>query len=69
MKNGKLKLIPTLKDLNHDSRSNKWRLQGKCQGCGHKLTDKLSIARGYGRGCFQRKVKVAVVLQFIPEEK
>lgn len=37
----------------------------RCKRCGAKLTDPISIARGYGRECVQKDLPVMIVLDII----
>ncbi len=42
-------------------RYGKKKRDGYCKNCGKKLTDKESLARGFGHECFS-KIPVAVIL-------
>jgi hypothetical protein len=44
---------------------NKHPRPGHCKACGAKLSDELSIKRGYGRECYEKYT--AIVLDIIPD--
>lgn len=43
-------------------RNGKKKRDGYCKNCGKKLTDKESLARGFGHDCFS-KIPVLVILE------